>query len=217
MTETTTQVVSITEASSGKSDKKSSVSPERARKSKSKQSLTVKRTSQSQKSDSASRSLSRTLKRKPQFWEMTDKDLRWTYAAYKLGAFGPITSKSPEQFNQEFQDRVMLHDVVFMMQSVTEKGRIPVGITLGKFMGPILFLGDTTWFPWASSRNKMECATHVLNELRREYIVMLFCDWNEKEFYVNIAKHGVIRRVGKICDLLTSGDSPLFQTRKVRS
>lgn len=144
---------------------------------------------------------------------MTEDDLKWVYAAYRLGAFGPMTNKNPEQFNQDFYEQTMLHDVVFMMQSVTKKGRIPVGITLGKFMGPILFLGDTTWFPWSSSRNRMECATHVLNELRKEYICMLFCSWSEKDFYTNIAKHGILRRMGKICGLLTDGDAPLFQTR----
>ena len=145
---------------------------------------------------------------------MTEEDLRWAYAAYKLGAFGPMTNKNPEQFNQEFYERTMLHDVVFMMQSVTKKGRIPVGITLGKFMGPMLFLGDTTWFPWASTRNKVECATHVLDQLRRDYVCLLFCNWSDKAFYENIAKYGVLRRIGKICDLLVDGDAPLFQTRK---
>lgn len=145
---------------------------------------------------------------------MEEKDLRWAYAAYKLGAFGPIVNAGPEEFNKFFEEFTMLHDEVFVMQSVTKNGRIPVGITLGKYMGPTLFGGDTTWFPWASARNKMECMTHILNELRRQYIVMLFCNMKEKDFYVNIAKHGVIRRVGTIYDLLVDGPAPLFQSRK---
>lgn len=145
---------------------------------------------------------------------MEDKDLRWAYAAYKLGAFGPIVNEGPEGFDKFFDEYTMLHDEVFIMQSETKKGKIPVGVTLGKYMGPTLYLGGTTWFPWASDRNKMECATHVLNELRRKYIVMLFCSMKDKDFYVNIAKHGVIRRVGTIYDLLTDGPAPLFQTRK---
>ena len=67
---------------------------------------------------------------------------------------------------------------------------------------------------WASSRNKIECAIHALNELRKEYILLLHSNMNDKEFYVNIAKHGVIRRVGTIYDVYDDGPAALFQTRK---
>jgi hypothetical protein len=145
---------------------------------------------------------------------MAEPDRRYAWAAYKLGAFGPMSNANASEFTKQLDDYLALHDIAFIVESVTNKGRIPVGMVVGKYMGPILYLGDTTWFPWASPRNKMETITNLLNELRRHYIVMLFCNMQDKEFYLNIAKHGVIRRVGTIYDLLTDGPAPLFQSRK---
>jgi len=145
---------------------------------------------------------------------MQAEDRKYTWAAYKLGAFGPDISSDSKVFTKQLDEYLALHNIVYTVESITKDGRIPVGIIGGKFMGPILYLGDMTWFPWASDRNKMECMTNILNELRKQYIVMFFCSMADKEFYINIAKHGVIRRVGTIYDLLVSGPSPLFQTRK---
>jgi len=145
---------------------------------------------------------------------MGPDDRKYAYAAYKLGAFGPDRQADSEGFTKQLEDYLILHDVAFIVEAPTSKGRIPVGMIVGKYMGPTLYLGDTTWFPWASNRNKIESITNLLNELRRHYIVMFFCNMRDKEFYVNIAKHGVIRRIGTIYDLLSEGPAPLFQTRK---
>ena len=145
---------------------------------------------------------------------MESGDRKYAWAAYKLGAFGPDRSSDSQAFNKQLDDYLILHDAAYTVLAKTNKGKIPVGMVVGKYMGPILYLGDTTWFPWASDRNKLEFISHLLNELRRQYIVMFFCNMRDKDFYVNIARRGVIRRVGTIYDLLTDGPSPLFQTRK---
>jgi len=145
---------------------------------------------------------------------MTADDRKYVWAAYKLGTFGPDISADTKVFTKQLNEFLALHNIEYIVESVTPKGRIPVGMIGGKFMGPILYLGDMTWFPWASDRNKMECMTNILNELRKHYIVMFYCSMDDKNFYINIAKHGVIRRVGTIYDLLVSGPSPLFQSRK---
>ena len=84
----------------------------------------------------------------------------------------------------------------------------------GKLMGPVLWLGDATWFKWASSRNKYETIVNLLNEIRKNYVAVFTCEYHDLEFYTCVAKHGVIRRVGRLSDLLESGDAPFFQTRK---
>lgn len=145
---------------------------------------------------------------------MESDDRKYAWAAYKLGAFGPDRSSDSQAFNKQLDDYLRLHDVAYIVLAKTDKGKIPVGMIVGKYMGPLLYLVDTTWFPWASSRNKLESIAKLLNELRRQYIVMFFCGIKDKDFYVNIARRGVIRRVGTIYDLLIEGPSPLFQTRK---
>lgn len=212
--ENTSDLANILAHPSAKSAKKSSASQAKAPSSKSQRKSKGKTTSRSHKSDSGSLSLNRLLRRKPDYRVMESGDRKYAWAAYKLGAFGPDRSADSHHFNKQLDDYLILHDIAYIISAPTDKGKIPVGLVVGKYMGPILYLGDTTWFPWSSDRNKLESIANLLNELRRQYIVMFFCNMRDKEFYVNIAKRGVIRRVGTIYDLLIDGPSPLFQTRK---
>jgi len=96
----------------------------------------------------------------------------------------------------------------------TPKGRIPVGVVGGRFTGPLLFLGSMIWFPWASKRNIYESVVNTLNELRKEYLILFHSSMEDKEFYVNVARHGIIRRVGTVHDVYEDGPAALFETRK---
>ena len=131
-----------------------------------------------------------------------------------MGSFGEIEDISQDEFRARTGDYLNLTDITYTLIGQTKNGKIPVGLFSGKFNGPMLFIGSAVWFKWASSRNKIECAVHALNELRKEYIVLLHSNMKDKEFYVNIAKHGVIRRVGTIYDVYDDGPAALFQTRK---
>lgn len=130
-----------------------------------------------------------------------------------MGSFGEVEDISQDEFRDQTGNYLNLTDVTYTLIGKTKNGNIPVGLFSGKFNGPMLFIGSAIWFKWASSRNKLECAIHALNELRKEYIVLLHSAMKDKEFYVNIAKHGVIRRVGTIYDVYDDGPAALFQTR----
>lgn len=106
-------------------------------------------------------------------------------------------------------------DMTYTMSAPTKNGFIPVGMFSGEFIGPMLMIGNANWFPWASSRNKLESAVHAINELRKQYIVLIHSNMQDKEFYVEIARHGVLRRVGTIYDVYEDGPAALFQSRKI--
>jgi len=91
---------------------------------------------------------------------------------------------------------------------------MPVGLFSGKFNGPMLFIGNAVWFKWSSDRNKLEAAIHALNELRKDYIVILHNHMDDKAFYEVIAKHGVTRRVGSVYDVYDDSPAQVWQTRK---
>ena len=145
---------------------------------------------------------------------MASEDRKYAWAAYKLGAFGPQMDADSKVFTDQLNEYIALHDVAFIVESITKKGRIPIGLVVGKYIGPILQLIETTWFPWATARNKMESMTNLLNDLRKRYVVTFVCSIKDRDFFVNIAKHGVLRRVGTLYDLFTDGPAPFFQTRK---
>ena len=106
-----------------------------------------------------------------------------------------------------------MNDFLYIFEADTPKGRIPVGMLTGKLLGPMLWLGDAVWFPWTSSRNKYESVVNILNELRRHYVAVFTCTLKDKKFYENVARHGVIRRVGTLYDI-TEDKLAEWQTRK---
>ena len=178
-----------------------------------------KTTSQSQKSASASRSqakyrLRRTLKRKPEFHKLEIKDLKYLWAAYKMGSFGEVEDITQEEFRGNISNYIGLTDVTFTLIADTKNGKIPVGIFSGNFNGPIFFIGSALWFKWASDRNKLESTVHALNELRKDYVVVMHNHMDDKKFYEVIAKHGVTRQVGRLFDVYEDCPAQEWQTRR---
>lgn len=180
---------------------------------------TQKKTSPSQKSVSASRSqakyrLRRTLKRKPEFHKLEVKDLKYLWAAYRMGSFGEVEDISQDEFRNNIANYIDLTDVTFTLLAETKDGKIPVGIFSGNFNGPIFFIGSALWFKWASDRNKLESAVHALNELRKDYVVVMHNHMDDKKFYEVIAKHGVTRQVGRLFDVYEDCPAQEWQTRR---
>jgi len=101
----------------------------------------------------------------------------------------------------------------FTLEAETKKGRMPVGAVFGKYMGPFLLLADAKWLNWATDRNKIESIVDLLNELRKETLVIFYSNMQDKNFYMHVVKHGIARRIGSIDDLYEDGQAALFQTR----
>lgn len=80
---------------------------------------------------------------------------------------------------------------------VMEVGK-PVGVAFGVNAGPMVLFGDVQWFPWATSRNKLESMTNILHRLRKQQKIILYCDKAHHEFYVHLARTGILRRVGHL-------------------
>jgi len=181
--------------------------------------LKAKIRSQSPKSASDSKSrvkyrLKRTLRRKPKFHEIEQADVKYIWAAYKLGSFGEQTDITQEEFNLRLFQTIEETDRTYIFVAPTNNGTIPVGMVSGTFNGPIFFVGNALWFKWASDRNKLESAVHFLNELRKEYVVVIHNHMDDKQFYEVVAKHGVIRRVGRLYDVFEDCPAQIWQTRK---
>lgn len=215
---TTVEAVT-TEQIHGPLPEKSSEYRAKVRNSKSGQPSKQKTNSPSPKSDSDSKShpkyrLRTTLKRKPTFHELNEGDIKYLWAAYKLGTFGTVKDITPDEFKADLAYHLGHFDIAFSLVADTKKGRIPVGVVGGRFNGPLLFLGSMTWFPWTSKRNIYESVVNTLNELRKKYIILFHSNMDDKDFYVNVARHGIIRRVGTVHDVYANGPAALFETRK---
>ncbi len=104
-------------------------------------------------------------------------------------------------------------DKIYILEAITDKGRMPVAYVTGKFMGAVLFIETVVWFPWASIRNKYESAVHFFNKVRDGWVGVFYAPYEDKDFFNKIAQHGVLRRMGTLYDAFDDKVT-LFQTRK---
>ena len=181
--------------------------------------MKVNTPSQSRKSVSASKlpvkhRLKRLLKRRPGFHKIGIGDMKYLYAAYKLGSFGEIENIGQAEFDARVSDYLGLTDLTYVLIAQTANGKIPVGMFSGNFNGPIFYIGSALWFKWATDRNKLESAVYALNEMRKDYVVVMHNHRKDQKFYETIAKHGVIRQVGRLFDVYEDCPAQAWQTRK---
>lgn len=170
--------------------------------------------------------LKRTLKRRTEYRPIEDADCRYAWAAYKKGALasmGPRFSESnfsPEEFYLNFVDEVSTNYAGgWTLSAESPKGFMPVGIVLGIYshpnpaFAPFMIIGDMLWFPWASSRNKIESAVAFFHSIRREIPMMEYADEKAKPFFEMIAQHGIMRRVGTTYNVYKGRAAAVFETR----
>lgn len=149
------------------------------------------------------------------------------WAAYKKGCLVDIepevfsdTSMTAEEFRAAFHDTVIRnYDAAWTLFAPSPKGHIPVGLVVGFWphqnqrIQPFMFLGAMVWFPWATSRNRIESAVNFFNEIRKEIQMVEFAKQKDKRFFEIICSHGLMRRVGTMHNVY---DEPaaVFETRK---
>ena len=73
---------------------------------------------------------------------------------------------------------------------------MPVGIVGGLYRQEVLE-PHVEWFPWATSRNKIEALLAFIDGMRKDTALLIFTDFEERNFWLRMAQYGVIRRVGK--------------------
>ena len=154
---------------------------------------------------------------------LTDPDdMKYLYAAWRKGT-KPLdvieAENDPAAFLEVFTDHAAKRYQVAYTLIATPPGKdtMPVGIVFGikPFFGhQILWIGDFIWFPWASSRNKLETAVHFLNQMRKDWTVVGFAEPDVIPFFEHVCRYGVSRRAGTLFDLFEEGARGVFQTRK---
>jgi hypothetical protein len=171
--------------------------------------------------------LSRTLKRRLEFRPLETEDLRYLWAAYKKGCLKDMaapfdgTEMTVDEFKAEFLAAVTTrYHGAWTLFGETGKGFIPVGCILGFYSHPLpdwspfMIVGDMVWMPWATTRNKIESAVHFFAHIRKE-IAMVDYAYGEtnKRFFEVIARHGVMRRVGTMLNVVKNEPVAVFETR----
>lgn len=144
---------------------------------------------------------------------MTIADMRWLWAAYKMGAFREMTDTGLSQ--DAFMEVIMgaLEDAEFdwMLEARGVEGPRPVGFILanpvaaGRGIEPFVF-----WFPWATTRNQLEGAAAFLKVVSKHLKIFVFAEGKSIKFCDKLIRHGFIRRGCKVIDYFSSGEHAMM-------
>ena len=141
--------------------------------------------------------------------------MRWLYVAYVKGAFNAPEGMSPI----EFKDWVSasLQDVgngmVYILTSILEGEDRPAGLVVAHEQHHRIE-PHVIWFPWATSRNKLECSVKFLCSMRFTNVIVMFTPKEDRKFYDHLLRYGMMSVVGPIKDWYGLGkDARMYQTR----
>jgi len=146
--------------------------------------------SPSRKSDSGSRSRPHprrsNLKRPVDFHQITDDDMKFLWASHKKTSDNPL---SPQEFKEQYLKGFQTtYDTAWIFEAQTKKGMMPIGVLYGMSAGAFLHVGDMEWFPWASTRNKLETMVNFFDKIRHEALCLFYSSQDDKDFYVHVTE-----------------------------
>lgn len=120
----------------------------------------------------------------------------------------------PAGFNDLLEQLLTMFGGMVVARAPTKRGTIPVLGVLMLDMADFLWAGGTVFMPWATPRNILEGQVAVVDSVRREGHMLFTSKPADKAFWTQVARYGVIGRVGTIVD----GAEPLslWETRKPR-
>lgn len=146
--------------------------------------------------------------------------MKYAWAAYKktgLDLADLPDELSAAEFGPAFEQAVLAnYDAVWTLFAEA-KGKVqPVGLALGFWpheKARNMVLDRLVWFPWASARNRIECAVKFFAVVRREIPMLGFSLPKDKEFFAVIMRHGIVRRVGTSYNVFVNEPATVYETR----
>lgn len=144
--------------------------------------------------------LSKTLSRHIEVRPIEDADVKYAWAAYKLGKlefdiFPPGLSAT--EFKSQFEQFIIGNTTgTWTIIAETKDGFRPVAIATGNATPVFMFLSAIVWFPWASKRNIIEGVVALCSKLRKQFPVFGFVPEENKKVWEAAAMHGIVHRIG---------------------
>lgn len=88
-------------------------------------------------------------------------------------------------------------EVLMLIATIPGKQSSPVGLLAVEYHDNAAW-PHAVWFPWSSSRNRVECLVNFLQELNKEAPVLIASEPELTGFFGHLSRYGLLRRVGTI-------------------
>ncbi len=171
--------------------------------------------------------LKKTLSRRVEFRPIENEDVKYAWAAYKKGGLAPMAGPfaqegmSADEFKSAFEAAILTrYHAAWTLFAESTKGFIPVGFVLAfhshpdPMMSPFMIVGDIVWCPWATKRNMVESSVNFFNVIRHTIPMVDYAHGEtNKKFFEMLARHGIMRRIGTIFNVVHGEATAMFETR----
>lgn len=138
----------------------------------------------------------------------------YLWAAYRTGVFSHLPDFPPDLDPQTFRDimaanvgRIFQTGEAWMFYGKSDK---PLGM-VAAFISGVTMEPHVFWFPWATPRNRLECALKWIVDMKSRFSLFLWVRDPEWKLFEHLCKYGAIRAVGKYRDFPGGGDAMLYQ------
>lgn len=144
---------------------------------------------------------------------MEESDMRWLWAAYKMGAWeGQIYAGLDEElFTEDIICKIKNADFAWTVECTSERGLQPSGIIVGTSFGRGRCVEPhMDWFPWATPRNRLEGMACFLRTVGRQLKIFAFIDQENLPFYERIYEYRLLTRGCKVLDHYGPGEHAIM-------
>jgi len=153
------------------------------------------------------------LKRKPRVRQTQDSDLRYLWAAYRLGFWADDVDAelSKEAFQEKVIETLARADYDWIVEARQNDNMRPVGVILahalpdGRRIEP-----HVDWFPWATPRNKLEGLAAFLREVSKRFKILVYVEEREQNFWERLKQYRLLRHGCKVIDHFDRGEHAFF-------
>ena len=162
-------------------------------------------------------SRSRTLKRRPDYRDFTADDFRWLYAAWEHGGLRDMlpadTPSDPKGFTETVQRVLEPISAVVLLNAPNPSG--PTGVVLAVVEGHRVNI-KPTFFPWSTTRNRVEALLKWLHSIRTDYTVYWTVPESERALPERMRQYAVLRRVGTLEHWYTDTTAMMYEGRRFK-
>ncbi|MEE9158905.1 MAG: hypothetical protein V3U60_11025 [Gammaproteobacteria bacterium] len=155
----------------------------------------------------------RLTQRKVVFRPIDDGDMRWLWAAYQMGTWNDVLTEglSRDEFSTTVVDLLgaVHHD--WMVEVPAGKGLRPIGVitAMDRFAGHGIE-PHVDWFPWASTRNKLEVSVQFLLKIGHDVKIHLYIREEDQKFWHRVWQYKVIKNGCKISGCYGVGHDAIY-------
>jgi len=141
--------------------------------------------------------------------------MRYLWAAYQMDFWRDSVPSglTREAFAEMVMETLGAFDIEWILEARLPSGPRPVGLVVGKFLnnGERVIEPHLEWFPWVTTRQKLETTAQFVREIGKKYKILVFA--RDTKLWDRLQRYRILKKASKIKAYFSSDeDAQLYYT-----